>query len=313
MHSDATDCTISDSSTLCAESLSLERFNQKYLVKVKELLLEQQQHLNDLNILRRIFMYLLQKFSRCLADHHQLVENVFGNINEVYEVALRLADSVEDAVLPVSTGSSQCVLIGQQFWELAEGDEFAVYQKYALQVTNYKLVMSSLKTLLSAPNVYQSLKQTSTGLADICSYLLPKMLLGSVYHIMYLYETVEYLVNVATDEEDKALLGDTLDTLKPVRFKLRDLRFVSSKQRLIEMSFRLFQPHQFQPHANNNNLVAVQHRDDARSNAASYMRSVTSRVVASAANVGSLTERKWKEMEMNVESFKLPSSNLELY
>jgi hypothetical protein len=347
-----TECT-SDSSTICAESISSDQSNLKYHTRVKELLLEQTQHLNDLNILRRIFMYLLQKFctQHNVPDTDQLIEDIFGNINEVYEMALRLSDLIDQPMVTSSlnqTTSSQLggggggaggggqqavVFIGDKFWELAEGEEFDVYLKYALGVTSYKNVTASLQTILANPNVCYSLRQASPGLADISRYLLPKLLLGSVYHIFYLYETVEYLAGVTSDDDDKISLNNTLDTLKPIRFRLKDFGFVSSKRRPIETSFRLFQPHQFQQQIiqqisssavtmtaagsvslNNSEITSApagqfnSSGNNSSSNNASGMGS-SSRVKTLASNVSLLTEKKWKEMETNVESFKLPSSN----
>lgn len=52
----------SDSSTLCPESMSPDQLNKKYNEKVRELIQEQNQYLQDLNVLRRIFVVL---FKRC--------------------------------------------------------------------------------------------------------------------------------------------------------------------------------------------------------------------------------------------------------
>jgi hypothetical protein len=337
-----TECT-SDSSTICAESISSDQSNLKYYTRVKELLLEQTQHLNDLNILRRIFMYLLQKFctQHNVPDTDQLIENIFGNVNEVYEMALRLSDLIDQPMMTSSlnqtnqnqlAGQQGVVFVGDKFWELAEGEEFDVYLKYALSVTSYKNVTSSLQTILSNQNVCNSLRQTSPGLADISRYLLPKLLLGSVYHIFYLYETVEYLASVTSDDDDKISLNNTLDTLKPIRFRLKEFGFISSKRRPIETSFRLFQPHQFQQQivqqlsgntstaAGDKSMVAAGsvslNNSEIASGSTYHNSSNTSgisssaRVQALASNVSLLTEKKWKEMESNVESFKLPPSKI---
>ena len=84
------ECT-SDSSTICTESVSFEALNAKYAAKVKELVQEQSQYLNDLNVLRRIFMHLFKKccnkfdikpepsqFDEALTSD-QIIENIFGN------------------------------------------------------------------------------------------------------------------------------------------------------------------------------------------------------------------------------------------
>lgn len=83
----------SDSSTICAESISFEQLNLKYNLKVRELIQEQNQYLNDLNVLRRIFMYSFKKccylFSIKLNEDSELsqdqnssdqIENIFGKL-----------------------------------------------------------------------------------------------------------------------------------------------------------------------------------------------------------------------------------------
>ena len=76
---------ISECSTICPDSVSQEKLKQKYSSKVKELVIEHNQHLNDLNVLRRIFMYWLSKYYETRKDRASLtrVEALFGNINEV--------------------------------------------------------------------------------------------------------------------------------------------------------------------------------------------------------------------------------------
>ncbi len=170
----------SDSSTICAESVSVEQLNQKYQAKVRELVAEQKQYLDDLNVLRRVFMFLFKRccylFSIRLDEagavngeegQEQVIDNIFGNVNDLYDCALRLADLLEDATIlnnnnspslsssmsdlqttgassrpgitPIATGccSTPQLMVGQQFWELAEGDEFSIYTKYAETVTNF--------------------------------------------------------------------------------------------------------------------------------------------------------------------------------
>lgn len=310
------------SSTICPDSSSVFSFQAqadnslKYYNRVKDFLLEQSTHLSDLNILRRIFMYLFKKFytQSSSSNIDQLIEDIFGNINDVYEVALRLTDLIDDCVSSLDLDQTQSasqhsplqgklVLVGQYFWELAEGDEFDVYLKYSTGVTNFNKVSSSLKTVLTDSNVRRQLAQASPGLVDISRYLLPRLLFGPVYHALYLYETVEYLSKLSTDEEDKQFLLNTLDTLKRVKLMLKELDFISSKQKPIEMSFRLFQPHQFHEKISSFNSTDNQSNSTVVS-ASSYFTRIRTLV----SNAASITDKKWKEIENNVEGFKLSSS-----
>lgn len=309
--SNTEECT-SDSSTICPDSITYENLNLKYYLKVKELILEQQQHLSDLNILRRIFMYLFQKHGT-----ENLIENIFGNINDVYECALRLSDLLDEALSnqqqlkqeqetnPQQT--YQPLMVGQQFWELAEGAEFDVYLKYALNVNNYELVKSSLHSLLNDQNLYKTLQNTSQGLVEISKYLLPKLLLGSVHHFLYLFETINSLLQMSFDEEDKIFLNDTLDTLKSTKFNLNNLGFSTSKKRPIETSFRIFQPHQFQQLGASNKTNSMNSSSCSIGQASNISTLTNTKSPALAYNIGILTERKWKELDLAIDSLKLPS------
>ncbi len=88
----------SDSSTICAESVSFDQMNQRYNQKVKELIQEHSQNLNDLNVLRRIFMVLFKKccllFSIKISgdelnseednSNGDQIEQIFGNFSTFF-------------------------------------------------------------------------------------------------------------------------------------------------------------------------------------------------------------------------------------
>jgi hypothetical protein len=365
----------SDSSTICAESVSFEQLNLKYNLKVRELIHEQTQYINDLNVLRRIFMYLFKKCctkfnigTEVTATNEQknqqqqqqiIIENIFGNINDLYDCALRLSDLLDDAVSTNTNGNNTTsnltsvsslstfsssndltnalnnkihqqkqtnnqqqhqeeplLMVGQQFWELAEGDEFSIYTKYASYVTNFSLVKCSIDQIINNPNAAQLLQSTSSGLVEISKYLLPKLLLSSIYHLLYLFETVEYLQQHATDEEDKVLLGDTLDTLKMTKFKLVELGFANSKRRPIETSFRMFQSQQFVLAAINcqsnnlltNNSTGLTNKKNQLLSSYNLTPQQQQQQTSLISNICFLTQKKLQEIETNVESFKLPGN-----
>jgi hypothetical protein len=309
-----------------------------------ELNFEQSQHLFDLNVLRRIFMYLFQK---CCTQYDikldegdekgkKLIDSIFGNLNDVYECALRLYDSLEEVLTAMNqkqkgdeenqqilatqatpapaSAAPNVATIGQQLWELTEGDEFDVYLKFALRILNNKSsVIASIKLILNNANAKSFLKETSPGLAEISNYLLTTLLVGSLYHYLYLYETIEYLHQIATDDEDKASLKDSLDMLKPIHTRLNELKMTSSKRRPIESSFRMFQ---LQSIANQSAMLsgaisnATLTNNTTSSSSISHISSAmpvsSSRVQPLASNICSKTESKWKEIELSVDSLKSP-------
>ena len=251
--------------------------------------------------------------------YEHLIENIFSNINDIYECALRLSDLLEETFSSVTSSNEQQpqqqILVGQYFWELAEGDEFAVYLKYALSVTSYSQVTNSIKLIINNPQTSKFLRDTNSGLPEISKYLLPKLLLGSIYHILYIYETVEYLLQISVDDEDKCLLNDTLDTLKTIKYKLSEINFSHSRHRPIETSFRVFQPHQLQQPTQEvmpPSLSASQNISQTKSmNSGSISLLSQTSITCERAlvfNICLLTKMKWHEIENSVESFKLPTN-----
>lgn len=298
------ECT-SDSSTICPESITYENFNLKYYLKVKEFMSELQEHLNDLEILRHIFMHLFLEY----AVDQKCIDDIFGNINDVYDCALKLSELLDDVVSNQQNSKqeqeslNQPLLVGQQFWDLAEGAEFDVYLTYADTVTNYSNLKSSLKKLFNEPGFCENLHSKAPGLVEIGKYLLPKLLLGSVYYFLYLNETIGILKQLSFNEDDRTFLSDTLDTLQTTVFYLKDKDFTSSKKRPIETSFRIFQPHQFQP---------IERQPQSMSSTlsigqTSVVSTSTTKVTALAHNICLLNEKKWKEIESSIDSLKLPA------
>ena len=237
-------------------------YTKIYTVKVKEFQFELNQHINDLSLLRKLFRnYLLKCVNKFystttvikdedLVKKLQLLSDVvFGNLNDLYECSLRLLDSLDDLIQSVDeqmlklndaattfnkkTQLIPKIFVGQAFWELAEGAEFDVYEKYAkIQIENnfnYDNISKMIQILQSKSELYSYLSQKLTfNLNDTFKYLLPKLLLSPIYYILYLYDTIEYLINLTQCEEDKDFLKQTLDTLLKLKYYLND-KFISSK------------------------------------------------------------------------------------
>ena len=217
-----------------------------------------------------------------------LLEDASSIINASSVSSISMSSNELTNTAKVSTNrqqQQQLTLVGQQFWELAEGDEFSVYIKYANCVTNFNRVKFFITLILNNAEAVQLLQQTSPGLVEISKYLLPKLLLSSIYHFLYLAETVEYLQQHATDEEDKTLLVDTLDTFKAIKYELSKLGFAHSKGRLIETSFRLFTV--------------------ANINLNSHLKQTL------ITNIYTSTLRKLDEIQSTVEALKLPVNIIE--
>lgn len=255
----------------------------------------------------------------------------------MYECSLRLADLLGDSVnsksnplvsssttdlsCPSNRGTCQSLMVGQQFWDLAEGEEFSVYTKFAKCVSNFPQFNKYVALILGNPNAVRLLQQYNSGLVEISKYLLPKLLLGSIYHVLYLTETVDYLHHCATDDEDKACLKVTLDTLKKIRYELSstgDYSHFSFKP--IETSLRLSYGHQFIQQCDKNliswadgsNVSSVFSLASSGSTATMTSNAISGQKLyntsqALVANMAVLTQRKKSELENRVESFKWPA------
>lgn len=104
-----------------------------------------------------------------------------------------------------------------------------------------------------------------------------------------------------------------------IRYNLNKIGFTDSKKRPIETSFRIFQPHQLQ------SATAANKQSETKSSSlqlsstkslatlsqkSSYSISsaLSQKSIALAYNINQLTEKKWSDLELNVDSLKLPSS-----
>lgn len=231
--------------TICNDcnSLNNEVKLKFYAVKIKELLYEQSQHLQDLNLIRKVFDYYFKKalnvcqLNQELKDEgDKLVNEIFDGINDIYDCALKLFDSLDECLNQNS--NDQQVVVGSVFWELAEGAEFDVYNEYICQTDRNQNELI-IKFLQLSPVINSYLNDNLKNLVDISKYLLPRLLLAPNYHILYIYDTVEYLSGISQNDEDYDLLKQTLDTLMPIKFKLNE----NSKKlrRPIETSIRIIQ------------------------------------------------------------------------
>jgi hypothetical protein len=148
---------------------------------------------------------------------------------------------------------------------------------------------------------------------------------GIIYHFLYIYETIEYLLKFAIDDDDKSLLKDTFDSLQPIKFELKQMNYNSSQRRPIEASFRMYQPHHHIQMLLNQQQDKQQQQQQQQTTVSYLNTTISSHVMsiitatqiggmrrqALASNINELTEAKWREIEMNVESFT--KSNVSLF
>ena len=200
---------------------------------------------------------------------------------------------------------------------------FILLLLYATHLKNQTQIKTCIDRILNNPQAQKLLQQYNSGLVDISRYLLPKLHHGPVYHLLYLTDTIESLQQFATDDNDKTMLKDTLDTLRVPKSRLEKLEFKSYCYKPIENSLRMFQAEQFfeqsEKHirsidgsnlslslASNSSILTDVHNLSIGSNKKSLEKAQNADT-AFVSNTIVLTHRKKKEIENKVESFKWPS------
>ena len=120
---------------------------QGYDEVVKEFIIAEKRYLRDLHMITKVFRDLLATHQ--LATTNEL-EDIFSNINDVTELTLTLIGSMEDTLEMTEQGNVPAV--GTCFEELAEAEEFEVYDKYARDILDLTC-RKTLDELLNRPEV----------------------------------------------------------------------------------------------------------------------------------------------------------------
>lgn len=112
---------------------------------VKELIHEEKQYQRDLHMIIRVFREELVK----IVKESWELDPIFANIFDIYELTVTLLGSLEDVI---EMSQEQPPYIGNCFEELAEGEEFDVYTRYAKDITSANSI-KALQTLLARQDV----------------------------------------------------------------------------------------------------------------------------------------------------------------
>ena len=131
------------------------RTAQTYDEVVKDLIMSEKSYLRDLHMITKVFREQILRLPQSLASNHEL-DAIFSNINDITELTITLIGSLEDTLEMAEDGQvgqlyllwpdlerSHCTkyfqvmtAIGSCFEELAEAEEFDVYEKFARDVLN---------------------------------------------------------------------------------------------------------------------------------------------------------------------------------
>ena len=169
---------------------------------VRDLILDEKQYLRDLQMITKVFREILQKDS---IGTGREIEAIFSNITDVTELTVNLISLLEETLEMTEENQVRILFlkieletfltfqkvpaIGSCFEELAEAEEFDVYDKYAKDI----LSPTSRKTLDSLlPNrvVSDALRSCGKGFREAVKFYLPKLLLGPIYHCFHYFNYI---------------------------------------------------------------------------------------------------------------------------
>eukprot|EP00092_Neocalanus_flemingeri_P012439 GFUD01013410.1.p1 GENE.GFUD01013410.1~~GFUD01013410.1.p1 ORF type:complete len:1387 (-),score=368.57 GFUD01013410.1:1178-5338(-) len=190
------------------------RSAQTYDEVVKELILSEKSYLRDLHMITKVFREQIQKLE--LTTNHEL-DAIFSNITDIAELTITLIGSLEDTLEMAE--DEKVTAIGSCFEELAEAEEFDVYEKYARDVLN-PISRQKLDTLLAQPEVSDKLQSSGQGFREAVKFYLPKLVLGPVFHCFHYFKYIELLTKLTPHSEDKDSLEQVSAMLTPLHNKL---------------------------------------------------------------------------------------------
>uniref|UniRef100_A0A1I7U6D6 DH domain-containing protein n=1 Tax=Caenorhabditis tropicalis TaxID=1561998 RepID=A0A1I7U6D6_9PELO len=170
--------------------------------------------LNRINVFRR----RIESVATSESDKN-IVYNLFGNLHEIHELALKIERTLEDAI---ELNDTQC--IGMGIWEYGEAYEFDTYTFYIKRDGDLNesrhatyVIYDNIKALLENERfsqLFQSGEHLNASSLDgqsfrlAVQYVLPQLLHIPIYHIYQYHEYINKLHQLSSSEEDRRDLND---------------------------------------------------------------------------------------------------------
>ncbi|CAG0881346.1 unnamed protein product [Darwinula stevensoni] len=180
---------------------------------VKDLIAREKMYLRELHLATKVFREQITS----LNPFPESVDRIFSNVDDVVEVTQTLLASLEDAV--EMSEDSHPLTIGACFEDLAEAEEFDVYDKYIRDILSPKC-REELDKLLSRPDVNTSLLSGGHGFREAVRYVLPKLLLSPVFHLLLYFDYLKACLRLATVEDDRLSLEQVMCLLNPLKVEV---------------------------------------------------------------------------------------------
>lgn len=199
--------------SLSMEEEPVRRTSLTYDEVVKDIIHEEKQYIRDLNMIIKVFREPLAKTFHRSRD----LDIIFSNILEIYDFSQTLLGSFEDAIEMAEENRNPA--IGACFEEMAENAEFDVYEKYAEDILNQGS-KEKLIQLLQCSEIAHVLQTAGQGFILAVKYVLPKLLLGPIFHSFQYFEYIKVLKKLTPSEEDRESLEQVEGLLQPLRAEL---------------------------------------------------------------------------------------------
>nr|XP_040574852.1 protein son of sevenless-like isoform X1 [Lepeophtheirus salmonis] len=196
------------------DELANKQAAQTYDEVVKDLIMDEKQYLRDLHMITKVFRELFQTHN--IGTQWEF-DQIFSNITDITELTMTLTGSLEDTLEMTEEGNVSAV--GSCFEELAEAEEFDVYDKYSTDVLS-ESCRSTLDSLVSKPEVCEALLSSGHGFREAVKFYLPKLLLGPVYHCFHYFIYIEQLMKLTPSKEERDILKQVTAMLSPLHMKL---------------------------------------------------------------------------------------------
>lgn len=242
-----------DVTAMMIEDEPVRRESMTYEEIVKDFIVEETQYLRDLNMIIKVFRAPFAD----LFPRSKDLDVIFSNILDIYEFTAKLLSSVEEQVEVCQ--DNEVPLVGTCFEDLAEGEEFNVYERYVDDMLSPR-GKERLYTLLLREDVCDTLKRCGGhGFKDAMKYVLPKLLMGPVYHCLHYFEVIKALIDTSSNEEDQEVLKQVYGLLQSLKVPL-ERRFSGNipKRKPWEISLRL--------HRRSNRQAQVQKMNELQRN-----------------------------------------------
>ena len=143
---------------------------------------------------------------------------IFSNIEDVQEFTVNLISSLEDAL---EMAEDSPAFVGGIFEELAENAEFDVYDRYAEDILN-PVGRERLNVLMHRNDAVLTFQSAGHGFKDAVKYVLPKVLLGPIYHCFTYFDVIKALIGVSEDDGDRESLEQANGVLHQLKVQVED-------------------------------------------------------------------------------------------